>query len=698
MKKYLSILNAMTVLLTSPAVYAQNLPTEINTITVQDDQVQEPLEAFGFPEIPAQNLPLSTSQISDRTLRENRIHRLSEITLIEASVTDSYNASGYWDYLSIRGFTLDNRANFLREGLPINAQTSIPLENKERLEVLKGLNGLQTGASSPGGMVNYVIKRPTPRQQFLLETEVGSYGNWLIAADAGGPVRGHDQFGYRLNVAHEQLSPAVEDSKGERNVLALANSWRLSETQLLESDIEWSKKSQPTQAAFSLLGSDLPQVTDPRLNLNNQSWSQPVVFTGLTGSLKYTHRFSQNLIWQTTAGAQELHTDDRLAYPFGCSAENNYDRYCSDGTFDMYDFRSENERRSTQAIKTSLQMKGVTGPVSHDINVGYLGHVSRERYAKQAYNPVGVGNVQGTAKLPADPALTDENTNRDSEVNELFAFDSAHWGSWGAWLGLRFSDVHRSSVRTDASRATDYRENFLLPWMALSYQFPAWMTYVSYGEGVETYVTPNRSGYTNPGQFVPDVISRQIEVGARGGETVTWNLAAFQIERPQVEDQRPDYKIDGSSRHQGVEAELGGEVGRLQWTASAMWLKARRLDSTLNPAINDRRPTNLPEHTLRAHVNYLIPGVQGLSVNSRVSYEGERAVTADNSLMLSAWTRWDAGASYEFGKKEEKTVVRLAVENLTDEKYWKESPTQYGHIYLYPGEVRSVFLTLQTEL
>ena len=60
----------------------------------------------------------------------------------------------------MRGFVLDNRFNFRRDGLPINAETSIPLDNKERIEILKGTSGIQAGTSAPGGLVNYVVKRP----------------------------------------------------------------------------------------------------------------------------------------------------------------------------------------------------------------------------------------------------------------------------------------------------------------------------------------------------------------------------------------------------------------------------------------------------------------------------------------------------------------------------------------------------------
>ena len=56
-------------------------------------------------------------------------------------MTSACDTEGYVDYFTVRGFVVDNRSNFRRDGLPINAETSIPLENKARVDVLKSLSG-----------------------------------------------------------------------------------------------------------------------------------------------------------------------------------------------------------------------------------------------------------------------------------------------------------------------------------------------------------------------------------------------------------------------------------------------------------------------------------------------------------------------------------------------------------------------------
>ncbi|QJW84379.1 TonB-dependent receptor plug domain-containing protein [Ramlibacter terrae] len=112
--------------------------------------------------------------------------RLADLTRFDASVSDAYNAPGYWDFLAIRGFTLDNRFNYRREGLPVSAETVIPLDNKERIEILKGTSGIRAGTSAPGGLVNYVVKRPTQNDLRAATLEYTQGGGVLGAIDLGG--------------------------------------------------------------------------------------------------------------------------------------------------------------------------------------------------------------------------------------------------------------------------------------------------------------------------------------------------------------------------------------------------------------------------------------------------------------------------------------------------------------------------------
>ena len=299
----------------------------------------------GFGNLPLASVPMQVDVTTAEQMKDLGIRRLSDLATIDAAVGDGYNADGYYDFLSVRGFVLDNRFNYRRDGLPISAETSIPLDNKSRIEVLKGTSGMLAGIGSPGGMVNFVVKRPTDapiREGFVGWQQDGSVLASTDLADRFGEQR---QFGLRLNAAYEHIDPQTYVADGDRYLLALAGDWRLNADTLLEAEIENSRRSQPSVPGFSVLGSVVPEPGNPRINLNNQPWSRPSVFNATTASLRWRQRLDTQWSLVAQAATQQLKTDDNLAFPYGCSAEDVYDRYCSDGTYDMYDFRSENERR-----------------------------------------------------------------------------------------------------------------------------------------------------------------------------------------------------------------------------------------------------------------------------------------------------------------------------------------------------------------
>jgi iron complex outermembrane receptor protein len=373
------------------SAWAQQNPSEI---TVTD---KLPSRVSGFGDVSAQELPFSTTTITGTTLQDIGARRLSDALRLDASVSDSYNSPAYWDILSVRGFTLDNRYNYRREGMPINAETMISMDNKERIELLKGTSGIQAGTSSPGGLVNYVVKRaPTNAEQKIrhLTFSYGQGKSSSAAADLGSRFGETAEFGYRLNVAHEDINPYIRDTKGKRDLVALAMDWRVKPGTVIDFEFERSRREQMGVNGYSLLGGTLPAPADPRVNLTRQAWSVPGVFEAMTGSVRVRQELDAGWRWTTQWGAQRLKTDDRLTFAFGCGAIFDYSQYCADGSFDVYDFRSENERRLTDALQSEISGKLTLGGLQHDLSLG----VSRQRQLDrmpptQSYNFNSSGSV-----------------------------------------------------------------------------------------------------------------------------------------------------------------------------------------------------------------------------------------------------------------------------------------------------------------
>jgi iron complex outermembrane receptor protein len=701
MAHHLPKLTCHALLLASASALAQN-----NTVLITSPAAQQ---VSGFEGLRLREAPFSAINIDNATLRDLGAQRISDALRLDSSVTDSYNSPAYWDMLSVRGFMLDNRYNYRREGLPINAETMIPLDNKERIELFKGTSGIQAGTSAPGGLANYVVKRPPNSGEVGTRSLTFSYGNGnnsAVALDLGGRFGENNAVGYRVNAAYEDLNPYVRNAKGHRQLLALAMDWRINANTRLEWEMESSSRQQMGVNAASITGNTLPSPVLGHTNFSKQSWSVPGVFDGLTGSMRLKHRLDNGWMWTTQLGAQRLKTDDRLSYAYGCYAEGNYDRFCSDKTFDLYDYRSENERRINDALKTELTGQVKLAGIQHDLSFSWLRQRQIDKLSPmQAYNWAGTGSLMGAGESTAAPEPTELNTNRQEDSTEISVKDRVRVHPMAdLWLGLRTSQIQRDSQRTDGSRATHDARTFTTPWLAFSHKLPYNTTgYVSYGQGVEAQVTPNRSRYTNAGVALPSAKSTQKELGFKGaqGEWL-WNAALFDITRPVWGDQGAceeanscTRQLDGVANHKGVELGMGYRSKQWRLDTAATWLDAKRADAVIDPGQNGQRPLNVPSMVVRAAAEYRWTQVPGLRTSVRLSHEGQRDLMEGGAMTLPAWTTADLAAHYSTKVAGKSTDWSLALENATNRAYWRESPKQYGHYYLYAGAPRNLRLTVR---
>jgi iron complex outermembrane receptor protein len=671
------------------------------TVTVSGRNANAAASIAGFGDVPLSRAPFAATVLDVGLMQDAGIRSIADLTRLDAGITDAYNAPGYIGQLSVRGFTLDNRFNYRRDGLPINAETVIANGNKQAIEILKGTSGLQAGTSAPGGLVNLLVKRPKDEvgTATLSWTERNTLG---MAVDVGRRANG---FGWRVNADIEHLDPLTRSAQGQRRMLALAVEAQVASGSLIEAEVEYSRQSQPSTPGFSLLGNTLPDARsiDPRTNLNNQPWSLPVVMSGRTGSLRFTQDLNRDTQLVVQAMRQRLDSDDRIAFPYGCSVEGIYDRYCSNGSFDYYDFRSDGERRTSDALRAAVQGKAAWGGVAHSYSAGILATRYQARFNGQAFNLIAVpGTIDGKTVVPSAPDLVEANTNRDERSTEFFLQDAITLApAWSLWTGLRHTRLHRESIRINTSdpRATTYDQSFTTPWLALSHAVSAQgQAYASWGQGVESEVAPNRSRYTNAGQALPALKSRQIELGYKhAGPTLDWRVAAFDIRRPAWRDigacdstaDSCTRQTDGAARHRGIEAEADWRIGPLNLRGSAMLLKARHEDSA-DAGLNDQRPTNVPARSLKLQAAYNVAQMPGLALLAFVTHEGDRRVTPYDDITTPSWTRLDIGMRYTQRLAGKTVVWRAGIDNVTDHRAWQEAPYQFDHAYLYPLAPRTL--------
>jgi len=696
---------ALCIVLTSSA-FAQQTPNEIIIIA------EPPLRISGFEGVPQLELPISVRTINASTLQDIGAQRITDALRLDASVSDSYNLPAYWDKLSVRGYSLDNRYNYRREGLPISAETIIPMDNKERIELLKGTSGIQSGTSAPGGLVNYVVKRAPVQAEKTIRDVTINYGpgdNRLIAADLGGRFGPNADFGYRFNAAYEDLNPYIRDTQGHRNLTALAMDWRINANSRLEWEFEQSHYEQIGVNFYSLLGpgnNALPPTVDGTRNITRQPSSLPGVFDGLTGTVRLRHQLDNGWIWSTQYGTQHLRADDRLTYASGCETAPK-DRFCANGDFQIHDYRSDNEHRNSEALQTELRGQMHLGAYEHQLKVSLMRHRQVSRMpATHPDNLLGTTNsIYGGLTPPTTPSDNlYPNTNISDYNTELALNDQVRLTpQTKAWLGLRHSQLHRNSIQTDQTAAVHDARGISTPWVALSHQLNHRLTvYASYGQGIETEAAPNLSNYTNAGQPLPALRSTQREVGLKSQyERTMWQATWFDITRPAIADAGAacgynspantcTRQIDGQNHHQGLELSTHTKLHQWDFGGSAMWLDAQRENATVQANLNGQRPVNIPKYILRGMTEYRFANVPGLRTGLRLSHEGERHVTENGDIVLPAWTTLDTSAHYDTKINQVASSWTLAIQNLANKHYWRESPHQYGQYFLYPGAPRTL--------
>jgi len=664
---------------------------------------------------PLAETPLSAGVIDAEEMRSRGVQSLSQAIRTEPSVGDGYNTVGFVESLVVRGFRLDSLLNYRRDGLPVSNYAPLATENLEAIEIVNGLAAAIGAGGTPGGLVNYRVKRPTDLPLAFASLEISERGSVLAQGDFGGRFGAGNAFGYRINVAAGERRPYAEDADGRRGFASGWFDWRLNERTTLVAEFDYSAVRQVSVPGFGLVDSDgdgvaetLPAPISPRQNLNAQPWSQPFDSRAGNASLRWLQELGSDWGLELRAAGQRIDTDDRVAFPDGCSAGAAYvyPGMCANGDMDLYDYRSEGERRRTGTLDAVLAGRLHAGGLAHELRLGARRTRYTERYPPlQAYNFVGFTNAYAPPLLPADPTPTTPTTSSSLDSVELAASDVLRAGPASLWLGARWVRLDRASARSDGAEATAFTQDFAVPWLAAGWQpWSGGFGYVSWGQGVEIESVPNRpQQFVNSGEVLPALKSEQLELGfkqvwPRGDALI---LALFSIDKPYGDDLvQPDgrlLRVGGAreSRHRGVEA--GGVLvaaPSLRVQAKAAWIDARTTRA-VDPARIDKRTPNVAPFAAALSATWQVPAASGLQLSSLLAYSAAKPVTADNTVELSPYWQWDLTATCRWTWAGARMAATAGLENVTDNRYWRQAPTEaWGGTYLFPAPPRLARLSV----
>lgn len=632
------------------------------------------------------DLPMSVASYSSELIEAQRARTLMDVLKNDPSVQNTA-VGGAMDNVSIRGFPIDWTNTMRRDGMPVAPYYDVPLENVERIDVLKGPSGFLYGVNSPGGTVDYVLERPTQDRFTSVTSEVRSYDGYYGAVDTGGPV-GDGRFGYRFNAAGEKVGNFGHSGDLRRTFVSGALDWAVSPRALLQFNFDYQNKRLAAQPVIGTQpDGSLPPQFDPR-TLLGQPWLQYRTNTYNVGG-RFDFKLTGN--WTFTTQIAQSYNNRDAAFPDIYSVASNGDILSGDI------FLSPDQSFRVLSTNTFVSGKFDTGPLGHQLVTGVSTRNYEARQGGFGVMPITVGNlfspVYSLAQSTAFPAKTVEKNFQPS----AFISDLIDIGShWSVMLGVRHVGYRDDSYAPSAAGA-HYRTSVTVPSAGLVFKpLPSLSTYASYAEGFEQGgVAPFNA--RNAGQNLAPVKSKQYEAGVKAdiGGKLTVDAAVFRIEKTLQYVNAADYYVQaGTQRHTGIELTANGRLTRdLSIVAGAAYLHTEQQD-TGDPATNGKRAANVPTFQASAFLDYRIAAVHGLGVDAGVYYVGARPLDAANTVSLPGYVRVDAGARYRTRIGGHSTTFRAGVQNLTDKRYW--AAANYNAVW--PGQPRTFFVSAQVDM
>lgn len=553
-------------------------------------------------------IPQSASVIDRERLEQQNLFSLDEAMQQATGVTVQpfqLLTTAYY----VRGFKVDS---FELDGVPAllgnTASSPQDMAIYERVEILRGSNGLLHGTGNPAATVNLVRKRP--QREFAASTTLsaGRWDRYRAEVDVGGPLNASGNVRGRAVAAYEDRDYFYDVADQGTRLLYGVTEFDLSPDTLLTVGAQYQHIDSITNMAgvpMAKDGSSLGLSRDTYLNVDwdRFKWDTYRAFGSLEQQLGGG--------WKGKVSAEYQEADSRLRYAGSFGA---IDPQTGDGGRLMgaaYKFKSI--QRSLDAnLNGPLQLFGLT----HELlgGITYAQGETRQDTAQllnladtpvnvYRWDPHSVPRPQiGAYRSPGTTTTTQKGIYALGRIKLAEPLTLVLGGRESWW-----------DQDTPATRFKPGRQ--FTPYGGLIWDFARdWSWYASYAE---VYQPQDRQTWNS--EPLRPVEGKTYETGIKGelaDGRLNLSLAAFRIDlenNPQEDPDHPGppnnpyYISGGKVRSQGFELEGTGYLTPY-WSLSAgytytstEYLKDSQVDS------GTRYSTFTPRHLLRLWSNYDLP-------------------------------------------------------------------------------------------
>jgi outer membrane receptor for ferric coprogen and ferric-rhodotorulic acid len=562
----------------------------------------------------------------------------------------------------------------------------------DKIEVIRGANGLLTGVGNASGTINYVRKRPTNKDGGEIDLKTGAHGMQRLALDynkvltedgkvAGRVVLVHqdkDSYIRSLNDRNTSLYGVVDSQIGSSGVLTLG-----------VTHLDNHQKS-PMWGSLTLNYLNGGQAAFDTSASTSQDWTYWNT-RSTTVFAEYSHYLDDDWVGKLTVNNRHAVEQTRLLYAYSTTGGLNSDNTGLVGwPYSSY--------TTTDGHMVDANLSGTFGLLGrkHELITG-LSH-SVEKTATDLY---GYDASYLLQPLPAFPyagnvypepnwgARTPSSSGSQALTRFYAASRLSLTDKLRGILGLNVVRLARqgNAVYGAVTTPTDYPDTRKAsPYAGITYDFtPAVLGYASYSE-----IFQNQDQQAFNGTYLDPMKGVNHEVGVKVDWLDKRLLTTFAVFGAMQKGLATYAGMNGSQyyyvpkdvKSKGFEFEATGKVA--DDTRVALGLTRLQLTGPDGKDIYEW----VPRTTVKLRADTRVPALPELRLGVATRWQSD--VYKSGGYHQDAYMVSDVFASYQVSKD---LSARLNINNLFNKKY--VGGIAYGAIY---GEPRSAYITLEHKL
>ncbi|MES2579003.1 MAG: TonB-dependent siderophore receptor [Pseudomonadota bacterium] len=628
--------------------------------------------------------PQSITVIPQDLIKDQSIQSISQAVQYVPGV-QAAQGEGNRDALIFRGNA--TTGDFFLDGLRDDVQTYRDIYNTDRIEVLKGPNGMAFGRGGAGGAINRVSKQAgwTPISELI--ASYGAYDQKRVAADYGQAI--NDEIAFRVNAVYENSDSYRDGVNLERFGITPTVTIRPDDKTKIVVGMEYFKdKRVADRGVPSINGAGDSTLKNRPFNISDED-----TFFG-------NARLSPTETETVAFNASIEHSFDN-----GISVKNstryaNYNKYYQNvfarnsvtnaGTVQFGAYLDETERENL-INQTDLTFNTKTGSIEHKLLFGM--ELAKQDTTSKRFQPTaGSTNITGPSgtRPASDPFVPSASfaalaTNRQSDVSvaAFYVQDQIIFTPhWQAIIGLRNDNFDTDFTDLSNNNKINVSDNLLAPRAGLIFKpVEAVSIYTNYSVSYVPRAGDQLTSLTaNNASFKPEKFTNY-EVGAKWdvNSNLALTAAVYKLKRENVLITDPNNPgansilVDGQET-KGIELGVSGDITD-KWSVfgGVAFQDGEITETQINattPGSTILKGTELaqtPDRTLSLWNKYEINDMWAVALGIVSTSDRYAALpSVSQSTILPGYTRYDAAI---YGKFSDKLRLQVNLENLTNKEY-----------------------------